>query len=422
MAAEKAEKVVKGPLSEAKLRFLKPRDKKYRVSDGDGLYVEVSTTGAISFRFNYRINNRQETLTIGQWGVGGISLAEAREKLHDAKRMIRDGISPALSKSRAKNRVTEQRSFGEWADEWLTKAVCAESTRDFRRSTYERELVQWAKRAMNEIEPADVRKLTDEIRDRGAPSTAVAVRNIISNVYTWAADRGQEYPCPASKVKPHTIATFKSRSRNLSPKEIGLVYAYMSKAKTSLANIAALKLVLLTMVRKGEIAGARWSEIDFENAVWDIPAERMKNRLPHMVFLSKQAISLFKNLRVFAGISDYVLPARNNPDKHISDATLNRAIDAIRAAAAEDGIEIEPFSPHDLRRTASTQLNEHEYDWRWIEYCLAHTKGNTVEGTYNRAKWRKQRTEMLQSWADLVDGWTQPSTPVLTVVPISQAA
>lgn len=423
MSISKKQRIHEGPLSETKLRSLKPSTKKYRVSDRDGLYVEVSPTGAISFRFNYRINERQETVTLGQWGVGGISLIEAREKLHEAKRMVREGVSPALTKARAKKRVTEQRSFGTWADEWLEKCVCAESTRELRRSTYERELKQWANRAMNEIEPADVRKMTDAIRGRGAPSTAVAVRNIISHVYTWAADRGQEHPCPASKIKPHTIATFKSRTRNLSQREIGLVYRYMDRAQTSLANIAALKVILLTMVRKGELAGAKWDEFDLDNGIWDIPAERMKNRLPHVVYLSRQAVSLLRNLRIFAGISDYVLPARNDSERHISDATLNRAITMILKAAAEDGVEIATFSPHDLRRTASTQLNEHEYDWRWIEYCLAHTKGNTVEGTYNRAKWKNQRTQMLQDWADMVDQWAKPSPPALKVVtPIASAA
>ena len=401
------EKTVTGPLSEAKLRSLKPREKRYRIADRDGMYAEVAPTGAISFRYNYRLAGRQETLTLGAWGVGGISLLEARDRLHEAKRMVRDGVSPALKKSREKRHVSESMNFGQWAEDWLKNAACAESTRANRRSVYERELSRWASRSMAEIEPSDVRRLTDEIRARGAPSVAVAARNLIANIYVWAGDRGQEHASPAEKVKPSTIATFKSRSRHLMPTEINLVYRYMNRASTHLANIAALKLILLTLTRKGELIRAPWSEFDLERAVWEIPAERMKNRLPHVVYLSRQAVELLHSLRTFAGISDYVLPACYKPDEHLSDATLNRSIQAILDAAAADGVKIESFSVHDLRRTASTQLNEMEYDWRWIEYCLAHTKGNTVEGTYNRAKWSTQRRQMLQDWADKIDEWTQ---------------
>lgn len=401
------EKTISGPLSEAKLRSLKPKDKRYRVGDRDGMYAEVAPTGSISFRYNYRLSGRQETLTLGAWGVGGISLVEARDRLHEAKRLVREGVSPALEKSRSKRLVSASMAFGQWAEDWIKNGACAESTRANRRSIYGRELSRWASRGMAEIEPSDVRRLTDEIRDRGAPSVAVAARNIIANVYTWAADRGQEHPSPAQKVKPSTIATFKSRSRHLTPAEIRLVYRYMDRASTHLANIAALKLILLTMARKGELIRAPWSEFDLDRAVWEIPAERMKNRLPHVVYLSNQAVELLRSLRTFAGISDYVLPARYKPDEHLSDATLNRAIQSILEAVAADGVTIAPFSVHDLRRTASTQLNEMEYDWRWIEYCLAHTKGNTVEGTYNRAKWSTQRRQMLQDWADKIDEWTQ---------------
>ena len=401
------ERTISGPLSEAKLRSLKPRDKRYRVGDRDGMYAEVAPTGSIAFRYNYRLAGRQETLTLGTWGVGGISLVEARDRLHDAKRLVRDGVSPAMEKSRAKRQASALMTFGQWAEDWIKNGVCAESTRANRRSIYERELGRWANRSMGEIEPSDVRRLTDEIRERGAPSIAVAARNIIANVYTWAGDRGQEHASPAEKVKPSTIATFRSRSRHLTPAEIGLVYRYMDRASTHLANIAALKLILLTMARKGELIRAPWTEFDLDRAVWEIPAERMKNRLPHVVYLSSQAVELLRSLRTFSGISDYVMPARYKPDEHLSDATLNRAIQSILEAAAADGVTISPFSVHDLRRTASTQLNEMEYDWRWIEYCLAHTKGNTVEGTYNRAKWSTQRRQMLQDWADKIDEWTQ---------------
>lgn len=128
-------------LTDTKLRNLKPRDKLYKVNDRDGLYVAVTPAGSVSFRYNYSINGRQETITFGRYGVGGISLAEARERLNEAKRMVADGKSPAKEKAREKARVKDAETFGAWAEKWLRGYQMADSTRDMRRSVYARELV-----------------------------------------------------------------------------------------------------------------------------------------------------------------------------------------------------------------------------------------------------------------------------------------
>ncbi|AOJ09619.1 tyrosine-type recombinase/integrase [Burkholderia mayonis] len=393
-------------LTDTKLRNLKPKEKLYKVNDRDGLYVAVTPAGAISFRYNYAINDRQETITFGRYGVGGISLAEAREKLGSAKRMIAEGKSPAREKARDKARVRDAETFGAWADKWLKNHPMADSTRDMRRSIYERELKpKWANKKLEENTHEDLRDLTDAIVERGAPATAVHVRDIVMLVYRYAAERGKSVANPADMVRPTSIARFEARERALSPDEIGLFYEYLDSAAAGPQFKVACRLLLLTMVRKGELTNARWSEISFSDALWTIPKERMKRRKPHLVFLSRQALDILVALKTFAGGSEWVLPSRYDPGAPMSNATLNRVLELVYKTAQKDGKPLGKFGPHDLRRTASTLLHEAGYNTDWIEKCLAHEQKG-VRAVYNKAEYREQRAGMLQDWADMIDGWT----------------
>ncbi|EEZ0785410.1 tyrosine-type recombinase/integrase [Escherichia coli] len=393
-------------LTDTKLRNLKPRDKLYKVNDRDGLYVAVTPAGSISFRYNYSINGRQETITFGRYGVGGITLAEARERLGEAKRMVADGKSPAKEKARDKARVKGAETFGAWAEKWLRGYQMADSTRDMRRSVYTRELeTKFGNQKLTEITHEDLRALTDAIVERGAPATAVHAREIVLQVYRWATERGQKVENPADLVRPASIARFEPRDRTLMPEEIRIMYQYMGRIGTSPSIRAAVKLLLLTMVRKSELTNATWSEINFSEALWTIPKERMKRRNPHLVFLSRQAMDILIALKTFSGGSEYVLPSRYDSDAPMSSATLNRVMTMTYTLAQKEGQPLAKFGPHDLRRTASTLLHEAGYNTDWIEKCLAHEQKG-VRAIYNKAEYREQRTAMLQDWADMIDEWT----------------
>ena len=392
-------------LTDTKIRNLKPKEKLYKVNDRDGLYVAVTATGTKSFRYNYSINGCQETITFGCYGNGGISLAEARELLGESKKLISSGKSPAKEKVRSKARVKDAANFGAWAEKWLRGFQMADSKRDMRRSVYERELKdKFGNQKLAEITHEDLRMLTNSIVDRGVLATAVHAREIMMQVFRWAIESGQDVVNPADNVRASSIARFQPRDRSLSPEEIGLMYKYLEKVGTSPVNRAAAKLLLLTMVRKSELSLAKWSEINFSEALWSIPKERMKRRKPHLVFLSRQAVDLLIALKAFAGGSEYVLPARYDSDGPISNATINRVLDYTYKAAQKDGYPLEKFGPHDLRRTASTLLHEAGYNSDWIEKCLAHEQKG-VRAIYNKAEYREQRAAMLQDWADMIDEW-----------------
>ena len=397
-------------LTDTKLRNLKPQENLYKVNDRDGLYVAVTAAGYISFRYNYSINGRQETITFGRYGVGGITLAEARERLGEAKKMVSAGKSPAKEKARAKARTKGAETFDAWAEKWLRGYQMADSTRDMRRSVYERELKpHFGNQKLVEINHEDLRTLTDAIVVRGAPATAVHSREIVMQVFRWAIERGQKVENPADLVRPASIAKFEPRDRALGPDEIALMYQYLDRIGTASSVRVAAKLLLLTMVRKSELTNATWNEINFSEALWTIPKERMKRRNPHLVFLSQQALDFFIALKTFAGGSDYVFPSRYDSDLPMSTATINQVLTLTYRLAQKEGQPLSKFGPHDLRRTASTLLHEAGYNSDWIEKCLAHEQKG-VRAVYNKAEYRDQRRAMLQDWADMVDEWTLKKT------------
>jgi integrase len=188
-----------------------------------------------------------------------------------------------------------------------------------------------------------------------------------------------------------------------------------------------LKFILLTMVRKSELQDATWDEVDFENTVWTIPKERMKRSKAHNVYLSDQAVDILIALKTCAGNSRYLLPSRYDADAPMSRATFNRVTYAVVERAKKEGLPLEPFTVHDLRRTGSTLLNELGFNRDWIEKALAHEDGRSSRGVYNKAEYEPQRRHMLQEWADVVDAWAQgqrrtpvlapPATPLLALDP-----
>ena len=405
-------------LTDTAIKALRSQNKLYKVSDRDGMYVVVQPSGAIVFRYDYRLNGRRETLTLGRYGPDGLSLARAREKLIDAKRAISEGRSPAQEKQHDKRRLKEAKRFGEFGEKWYQESRMADSTRAMRRSIYERDILPtFRNRLLTEITPDDLRMMCGKVKDRGAPATAVHVRDIVKLIFAFAILHGEKVANPADEVGPASIATFVPKDRSLSPAEIRVMLGQLEHVPTLPTIRLGMKLFLLTMVRKSELQDATWDEVDFENAVWSIPKERMKRSKAHNVYLSQQAIDIFIALKTCAGNSRYVLPSRYDADAPMSRATFNRITTAVVARAKKEGLPLEPFTVHDLRRTGSTLLNELGFNSDWIEKCLAHEDGRSSRGVYNKAEYEHQRRHMMQEWSNLVDAWVAGRKYVPTLLP-----
>jgi len=404
-------------LTDVALKTLKWKEKPYKITDRDGLYVHVSPGGTLSFRLDYRLNGRRETVNFGKYGRDGVSLLRAREMCLDAKRAVREGRSPAIEKQREKRRLKEAKSFGQFGERWLSSDAMADSTRAMRRSIFERDLLPaWRNRLLTEIEPDDLRAHCAKIVARGAPATAIHVRDIVKQIYGFAILHGEKVANPADDVGPSSIAHFVPRDRSLSPTDIRIMLKQLEHVPTLPTIRLGLRLILLTMVRKSELQDAIWDEIDFENAVWTIPKERMKRSKAHNVYLSRQALDIMIALKTCAGNSKYLLPSRYDADAPMSRATFNRVTYAVVERAKKEGLPVEPFTVHDLRRTASTLLNELGFNSDWIEKCLAHEDGRSSRGVYNKAEYEVQRRHMMQEWSDIVDAWVagEKHMPVLS--------
>ena len=417
-------------LTDTELKKLKQTEKTYKVADRDGMYVSVATSGTKSFRYDYRINGRRETLTIGRYDENlsskiargleeleyGISLtlAEARMLLADARRSVEKGESPSRAKAEKRTQIAESLTFGSWAERYFTDkadpdngARLADSTLAMRRSIYNRDLVgPFGKLKLEEITVAALMALCEKVKARGAPAPAIQVREIVLLVFRFAhtKDKSLDLKNPADSIKPSDIATFKPRERALSPAEIRQFFLALDETATSPTLRLAVKFVLLTMVRKGEFVGGTWTEVDFEAGTWTIPATRMKAKKPLVVYLSQQALDILVTFKTCFESSKYLHPSRYDLKLPISDATLNRVIDAAVKHTRAGGSELASFSVHDLRRTASSLLNEAGFNRDWIEKCLAHEESD-VRSIYNKAEYGEQRRVMLQAWADMIDAW-----------------
>lgn len=439
-------------LSHTKLQNLKPADKAFQEADDGGLLIEVLPSGTKVWRLRYRLGGRgakQEKVTLGDYPA--YSLAEARSWRDDCKRLIERGLSPmALRrgdaipedvahtvkelaqsfisdwclKTRAKAKekeaaAREADTVAAFARQWYAEIVAPNNSnpRNILRALEKDILPAVGAKQLSDVTPSDVLAITDKIKKRGADQMALQTRNIMKRLFAYAIAREKTQFNPATAIEAKFIATARSRDVALSSDEIGKLLREVYKSSIKCAYKLAIHLLIICMVRKGELVGARWEELDLENGLWVIPPNGrgvlasgrvvtgMKMKKPHLVQLSRQAIAMFEELKGLSSGSEWVLPSRGSLRQPIAHSTLNQAIRSME-------IDVRDFVIHDFRRTASTHLHEAGFNSDWIEKCLAHeTKG--IRGVYNRAQYADQRREMLQWWADFVDSQIEEGRRVI---------
>ncbi|MCL2876749.1 MAG: tyrosine-type recombinase/integrase [Betaproteobacteria bacterium] len=417
-------------LTDTKLKTLKPKEKTYKVVDRDGMYVTVSPAGAITFRYDYRLNGRRETLTLGRYdstlpGKGtrnlaslefgtSLSLAETRMLLMEAKRLVEAGISPARTKAEKRTVASESLTFEEWTQKYFEfksdpksgSEQLADSTLEMRKSTYKRVLAgKLGKLKLDEITPLRLKALLDDLKEKRGPAVALHAREIVLNIFRHARGCGLKTVNPAEEVRASSIATMKPRERALSPEEIRVFFLALEQVATMPTLRLAIKFILLTGVRKSEFIGATWDEIDFKNDRWVIPSKRMKAGRDHVVYLADQAMDILTVFRTCFRCSRYLHPSRYDSDTPISNATLNRVITAAVMRIIKTDPDFQSFGVHDLRRTFSTCLNRAKFDERWIEMALAHAPKNRIAAIYNVSRYSAERRIMTQCWANMIDCW-----------------
>ncbi len=346
-------------------------------------------------------------MALGEYPL--VTLKEVRERHSDARKALANGIDPMAERKaegEAKQKGVEARqreaenSFENVAREWWKWWLIGKSPRhaDTTMRRMEADVFPaYGHKSINEVTAADVRQLMIAVEKRDARDVAKRIHETTSQIFRFAIARDIATRNPAADFKPRDIlaeAQTENRAR-VDAKELPELLVKIDDYNGDAITRLAMKLMTYTFVRTSEEIEAPWSEFDLDEARWTIPAERMKMKTPHIVPLSRQAVEVLRALKQITGNGHFVFAGARDKKKPISNNTILYALYRIGYRDRMTG--------HGFRGLASTILNEHEFDEAHIELQLAHTKRNKVAAAYNHAKYLKQRTEMMQWWADYID-------------------
>lgn len=376
----------------------KPKDKPYKLSDGGGLYLLVNPNGSRYWRLKYRIAGKEKLLALGVYP--DVTLAEARQKRADAKKVLAAGGDPGQEKQEEKQAKEQAvaNSFERLAMEWHAHKSTSWS------EGYAEHLLMYLKKdifpfigqkAITDISQVEMLNVLRKMEQRGVLDKLKKTRQACRQIFTYAIITGRAEHNPVSDLAGALKSPKQQHYPHLLVDQIPDFLSALSEYSGSIITRNATRLLMLTGLRTIELRASEWIDIDFEKGVWNIPAERMKMRRPHLVPLSIQVRELLEEVRQLTGRGKYVFPGRNDAGKSMSEASINQVIKRIGYDGKATG--------HGFRHTMSTILHEQGYNTAWIETQLAHVDKNSIRGTYNHAQYLDGRREMLQWYADYME-------------------
>jgi integrase len=396
-------------LTELAVRNAKPREKPYSLSDGDGLLLLIKESGTKSWVLRYWVNGKEKRTGLGKYPV--IRLADARELKNTFKRELAHGRNPQEQKKAereeaAKAEAIRTATFEKFANEWYSQKEeewSLSSRRSAKRMLNTYLLPSLGKRPIREITTQELLNLLLDI-EKETPENAHQSKGIAGQIFQFAVIRGDADFNIVYNLKNALKPRRKShRAALTAPKDVADLMERIEAYKGSNVIRAALWFSLYTFQRPSEIQGATWEEMDFDTKLWRIPEHRMKNRRPHVVPLSRQVLELLESLKSLVlqvGSSPFVFPSTRARTIPMSEGTVVLALRAM-------GYTGEEMCAHGFRALASTNLNEQNWNRDVIELSLSHVEKNSVRDAYNHAEKLPERREMMQAWADWLDGLRQ---------------
>jgi len=388
-------------LTDAAIRKAKPTSKAQRMFDGGGLYLELSPAGGRWWRLKYRHDGKEKRLSLGVYP--DVTLSGARLRRDEARKLLATGIDPSAHRKAAKSMRVERtaNSYEVVAREWFAKQssswVKGHADKILRRQ--EADIFPWiGGRPIADIGVKELLTTVNRIVDRGAIETAHRVLQNCNSIFRYAivTERAQNNPAlalrdalPAVKATHHPAVT--------DPAELGALMRALDGYEAGLITKCALRLAPLVFVRPGELRNAEWTEFDLDSAQWNIPAEKMKMREPHLVPLARQALRILREIQPLTGNSRYVFPGARDPKRPLSENTINAALRRL-------GYDKDTMTGHGFRAIARTILDEVLHVRPdFIEHQLAHAVRDPNGRSYNRTAHLKERVAMMQQWADYLD-------------------
>jgi integrase len=397
------------PLTQFAIVNAAPKDKPYKLADGGGLHLLVQPNGSKLWRLRYRFNGQENMLAFGTFPA--TSLANARAKREEARSLLASGMNPSVKRKLDKiaAATAARNTFGDVAAEHLANLEAngtAATTMKKNRWMLQKLCTPIAKRPIAEITAAEILDLLKKVERSGRRETATSLRGKIGSVFRYAvvtlrATNDPTYALRGALLKVKVT----HRAAVIDELQLGALMRSIDEYDGWPTLRTALQLIALTMTRPGELRGMKRNEINFDKAIWRIPAERMKMRRPHDVPLSKQALTIIKDIWPLSKNGELVLPSIRSQDRPLSENAMNSALRRM-------GYSQEEMTAHGFRSSASTILNERGYSPDVIEAALAHVDENEIRRAYNRARYLGERTKLMQDWADLLDIFrTQSAIP-----------
>ena len=389
------------PLTDIACRTAKPGPTRKKLSDGGGLQLWVQTNGSRLWQLAYRYDGKQKQMALGPYP--DVSLAEARDKRTEARRLLRDGIDPAERKKKAAEEAKPLPgdTFKDVAQEFMAKCrreQLSDGTLEKKEWLLSLAYPVLGAKRVSEIKPIEVLGVLQEVETRGCYETARRLRSTIGAVCRFAVATARADADPTTALRGAlTTPKVTPRAAITDPKEFGGLLRAIDGFEGEPTTLYGLKLMALLFPRPGELRHAEWSEIDLKKTVWAIPAAKTKMRREHRIFLAPQAIVVLEDLRAVTGHKRLLFPGLTNSEKPISENTLNAALRRL-------GFGQDEMTSHGFRATASTLLNE---SGLWgvdaIERQLAHIDMNSVRRAYARGLHWDERVRMMIWWADYLD-------------------
>jgi len=387
-------------LTTVQIRALKPSARPFKVPDTDGLFLIVQPSGMLLWRFRYKVLGHERKLSLGSFP--DVSLQQARRKRDEARAQLVDGIDPVEEKRqrRLKAELAAQTTFGLVAEEYIQKMEReGRSPATLKKARWFLELLAAiANRPIASVTPHELLDVLKRVERRGHHETALRLRSFAGRVFRYGFATLRTERNPADILRGAlTVPKVKHHAAIIEPKKVGELLRAIDDYKGRPETLHALRIAPHVFLRPGELRQAKWSEIDFAEKVWRVPAERMKMKQPHAVPLSRQVLYMLQDLRSLARTSDYLFPALHTTRRPLSDNTLNVALRRL-------GFEHDEMTSHGFRAMASTLLNE---SGLWhpdaIERALAHGQKDRVRAAYHRGAHWAERVRMAQWWSDYLD-------------------
>lgn len=385
------------------IKHLKPKAVAYRVADSGGLCLEVSPAGGKLWRYRFTFNGKAQMIALGKFPE--VTLEQARRQRDEARALVKAGKHPTREKKAQKLRkiVEGEQTFEKVARHWMElkgKNLNAKYHKQSLARMEQHIFPMIGALPITEITIPDVARVVEKIGSLGIVETAHRMKQVMAQVFRYAAQRGLCQYNPAADLRDILPSQEEKHYPCIHPRELHDLLKAMAAYQGDVLTNSAMKLLALTFVRTGELIGAQWAEIDFDREEWHIPKERMKMRRPHVVPLSRQALDILKSLHEVTGTKVHVFHSQRSRNiKHISNGAVLMALRRMGYQGKMTG--------HGFRALASTILNEKGYPPDVIERQLAHEDEDKIRSAYNRAEYLLERKKMMQDYADYLDAVLQ---------------